>query len=240
MITRALSKRTLIKLAGLAALVVSLAVGAAPAHAVIQPVVWDLGCATQPACQNTSYASPHTFTSLGPPPTYDLTTYGFNADNTSHALFSKFSTPDETGLGLLQGPNNEILGGQYIDLVKPPASKPPGTLTDIYHLLVSSVQTGESFNVYRSNGAPGAGTLVGLLFSAQTHSSANCSAVTDICDYTIDMTGFSTLAIQGIAGDVLINAFTTTQDVRITPEPMTLILLGLGLFGAGFARRRKL
>ncbi len=239
MMARALSKGTLIKLAGLAAVVVGLAVGAGPAYAVIQPVVWDLGCATQPACQNTSYASPHTFTSLGPPPTYDLTTYGFNADNTSHALFSKFSTPDETGLGLLQGPNNEILTGQYIDLVKPPASKPPGVLTDIYHLIVSSVQTGESFEVFRSNGAPGPGTLVGLLFGAQTHSSANCSAVTDICDYTIDMTGFSTLAIRGITGDVLVNTFTTTQDVRV-PEPATLVLLGLGLFAAGFVRRRKL
>jgi len=227
----------LIKLAGLVGLIVGLAV-AGPAHAVTQDVIWDLGCATQPACQNTSYASPHTFTSLAPAPTYPLDAFGFNGDNTAHSLFSKFTLgdPTETGLGLLGAPNNEIAAAQYIDLVVPKTSGPGFALSNTFHLVVSSVQNGESFNVYRSNGAPGAGTLVGLLFGNQANGSPNC--VANICTYDIDMTGFTTLAIQDIAGDVLVETF-TTQQISRAPEAGTLLLLGLGLFVTGFARRRK-
>jgi PEP-CTERM motif len=233
----------LTKLAGLAALLVSLAVSG-PAYALTQDVIWDLGCVTQPGCQNTSYASPNTFTSLAPAPTYQLVAFGFNADNSAHSLFSKFTLgdPTETGLGLVNVPNNEIglpvgqPGGQYVDLVRPTVSAPGWTLSNLFHLVVSSDQAGEIFNVYRSNGPAGAGSLTGLLFANQQHGSPNC--VGDICTYDIDMTGFTTLAIQAVTGDVLVETFTTQQTQR-TPEAATLFLLGLGLFVTGFARRRK-
>ncbi len=98
---KALRSCRLVRPAALAALVLGLAV-AGPAYAVTTPVVWDLGCVTQVSCQNTSYTSPHTFTSLLPAPLYDLNVSGFNADNTPHDLFSKFTPgdPSETGLGL--------------------------------------------------------------------------------------------------------------------------------------------
>ena len=236
--------RIFTKLAGLAALVMVLAV-TGPAYALTQDVIWDLGCSTQPACQNTSYSSPNTFTSLAPAPTYPLVAFGFNADNSAHALFSKFTLgdPTETGLGLVNSPNNEIgtiptPSAQYIDLVKPPTSAPGWTLSNLFHLVVSSDQAGEIFNVYRSS-ATGAGSVTGApLFANQQHGSANC--VGDICTYDIDMTGFTTLAIQSVFGDVLVETFTTqqTQVIR-TPEAATLLLLGFGLFVTGFARRRK-
>src|SRR5437667_12841421 len=71
-------------------------------------------------------------------------------------------------------PNNEIGPAQYVDLVVPNTSAPGFTLRNTFHLVVSSVQNGESFNIVRSNGAPGAGTLVGLLFGNQQHGSPNC------------------------------------------------------------------
>src|SRR5215467_9980635 len=57
----------LIKFAALSALILGL-FATSPSYAVTQDVIWDLGCATQPACQNLTYASPHTFTSLAPAP----------------------------------------------------------------------------------------------------------------------------------------------------------------------------
>lgn len=228
--------RKLIKLAGLAALMVGVAV-AGPAYALTFPVVWDLS--SPPGADGTS----HVFTSFGGGPTYDLTAFGFDPVATPHNLFMKVSTPDETGLGLVHAPSNEIGPNQYIDLVVPLVGKSSFALSQIYHLVVSSVQDPESFNIWGSN-TTGAGSVSGaavLLFGAQTNLSPNCSNVTDICDYSIDLgaLGLSTIAVQGIAADVLINVFTTEQTL-ITPEPGTLLLLGVGLLAVGLARLRKM
>src|SRR5450432_3265224 len=76
MMENTLSKSRVIKLASQAALVLGVVVGSGLANAA--PVVWDLGCAATPACQNTAYASPHTFQSVGPPPNpFALNAWGY-------------------------------------------------------------------------------------------------------------------------------------------------------------------
>ena len=233
MMENTLSKSRVIKLASQAALVLGLAVGSGLASAV--PVVWDLGCAASPPCQNTAYASPHTFQSIGPAPNpFALITYGYNADNTAHQLFSKFTSGDltETGLGLAGVPDNEINAGQKIQLKVP--------FSALYHLVVSSVQQGEIFSIFRNNaaGGDGAGSIAGAaLFANQTFNTGACAGA--ICTYDIDMTGFTSLTVLGVAGDVLIETFTTTANIILVPEPMTLALLGIGLLAAGVGRRRK-
>jgi PEP-CTERM motif len=235
MMENTLSKSRVIKLASQAALVLGVVVGSGLANAA--PVVWDLGCAATPACQNTAYASPHTFQSVGPPPNpFALNAWGYDLGSTAHQLFSKFTSgdPTETGLGLVGAGDldNEINPGQKIQLRVPFAA--------LYHLVVSSVQAGETFSVFVNSaaGGDGVGSIGGVaLFTGGFGVGPNC--VGAICTYDINMTGSNlSLTVLGLTGNVLIETFTTVTPTQV-PEPVTLALLGLGLLAAGVARRRK-
>jgi PEP-CTERM motif len=62
-----------------------------------------------------------------------------------------------------------------------------------------------------------------------------------VLTFTVDLTGASkfTIADLGDSGNTNVGATLFGFDVVEVPEPMSMALLGTGLLGASFYRRRK-
>jgi hypothetical protein len=172
------------------------------------------------------------------PVTGDLiTAYGYDTAGMATALFSKFSGAgsDETGLGLanLDPSDHEITPGASIVL---DMSGVTGTLGNTYTITLGSLQfppqstPAESASIYECTDATcSVKSLLGTISGPPTKKSGT---------FTLDVGGgFDFFQIwdnpAGGGADVLLDS------IASVPEPATLGLLGLGLAGLGFMRRRK-
>ena len=172
------------------------------------------------------------------PPTGDLVTaYGFDTAGMATALYSKFSGTgsDETGLGLATvdpDGDRELTPGSSIAL---DMGAVVGTLGRSFTIQLGSLQgtgsTAENASIYecQNQNCTGTRTLLGKVSGPPTQKSITLTLSSGFDFFQI----FDNPA--GGGADVLLDSITTGS----VPEPATLGLLGLGLAGLGFMRRRK-
>ena len=133
----------------------------ASAHATI---VWELN----PSDANAPVGgSSHTYTSSG----FSITAYGFDnvsGIGTAHDLFYKNAAVNggatETGLGLVNTPNNELQTGLHFIQFDFTAALAAGMFNG--QLSVGSIQSGESFAIFGSNALGTLGTQVSGIFGS--------------------------------------------------------------------------
>jgi hypothetical protein len=111
--------------------------------------------------------SSHTYTSSG----FSITAYGFDNHagiGTAHDLFYK-SVPDisgatETGLGLVNTPNNELQAGLHFIQIDFTSALAAGMFNG--QLSVGSIQANESYAIFGSNALGTLGTQVSGIFGS--------------------------------------------------------------------------
>jgi hypothetical protein len=166
-----------------------------------------------------------------------ITAFGFNTAGIASALFSKFSGAgsDETGLGLATvdpDGDRELIPGSFITL---DMSGVTGTLGNTFTIQLGSLQgtgsTAENASIYEcmNQNCTGTRTLLGTVSGPPTQKSITLTLGSGFTFFQI----FDNPA--GGGADVLLDSVSTSS----VPEPATLGLLGLGLAGLGFMRRRK-
>ena len=153
---------------------------------------------------------------------------GFNASNAATALFGKNAGGDEIGLGLTNDPSgdNEIYFGK--GFVQIDVSALLGKVSNISFFTNSTTQ-GEQWRIFGSNSS---GIYSGsALLSGTNESSANLPGLGSWKYYDFVSTS------QSGGKNFLLGGLTMTAAV---PEPGTwaTMLLGFGLMGVGFRRRR--
>ena len=127
-------------------------------------VVWDLN----PTDANAPVGgSSHTYTSSG----FSITAYGFDNNSgigTAHDLFYKNVSPiggaTETGLGLVNTPNNELQTGLQFIQFDFTAALAAGMFNG--QLSVGSIQANESFTIFGSNTLGTLGVQVSGIFGS--------------------------------------------------------------------------
>ena len=133
-------------------------------------------------------------------------------------LFGKFDGGDENGVGLTSDPSgeHEITIGDFIQL---DVSSLIGTQLTI---VMGSTTNGEAWSFFASNSALAtSGTAV------MSGSNENSFTFTPTLKY---------LDVTSTNGNVLLSSLSYTQS---TPEPVSFALVGTGLLGVFFIRRRK-
>ena len=192
-------------------------------------IVWDLN----PNDDNAPVGgNSHTFTSSG----FTLTAYGFDnhsGTGTAHDLFYK-NVPEiggavETGLGLVNTPNNELQAGLHFIQFDFTAALAAGMFNG--QLSVGSIQANESFTIYGSNTLGTLGTQVSGVFG---------SAFDNQFVAIPGFGQFNYYSVLAMSDDVLPVA--VRADLPAVPEMNALIpvmaLLGL-VIGRGVWRHRR-
>ncbi|MEY2548289.1 MAG: hypothetical protein QOD64_871 [Verrucomicrobiota bacterium] len=192
-------------------------------------IVWDLN----PNDQNAPVGgSSHTFTSSG----FSITAYGFDNHSgigTAHDLFYK-NVPEiggavETGLGLVNTPNNELQAGLHFIQFDFTAALAAGMFNG--QLSVGSIQANESFTIFGSNTLGTLGTQVSGVFG---------SAFDNQFVAIPGFGQFNYYSVLAMSDDVLPVAI--RADLPAVPEMNALIpviaLLGL-VIGGGLWRQRR-
>lgn len=167
---------------------------------------------------------------------YTITAYGYDnsgGTGTLHELFYKNGGPDETGLGLTNTLDNElqVVSGtpaQFIQL----------NLTSILaagfingQIEISSVQSGEAFNLYGSNTLG----MLGTKLNTTSYDSSNDNVFVSVPSFGT----YKFISVVAAAADVLPVAFQAT----ITPIPEATSLIPTALLAIAVtafeARRRR-
>ena len=193
-------------------------------------VVWDLN----PNQQNAPVGgSSHTYTSSG----FSITAYGFDNHSgigTAHDLFYK-NVPEiggavETGLGLVNTPNNELQAGLHFIQFDFTAALAAGMFNG--QLSVGSIQANESFTIFGSNTLGTMGTQVSGVFG---------SAFDNQFVAIPGFGQFNYYSVLAMSDDVLPVAI--RADLPAVPEMNALIpviaLLGLVIGGGVWCQRRR-
>ncbi len=180
--------------------------------------------------------TPHTY--LSTPGGDAIVAYGFSSPGTSHEvhLYSKDNGGDEDGIGLdFSGgdSDHEIVAGT--DFIQLNVSALSGLVSN-FTFTMESTTGGDAWKVYGSNTLGVEGTTV--LASGSDEGVAHT-----LTGNPVGLGTYSYLSFVATGGDVLLGTVSasTISSSSTTPEPGTLILMGLGLaiFGSVRQIRRK-
>ncbi|HXH51303.1 MAG TPA: PEP-CTERM sorting domain-containing protein [Terriglobia bacterium] len=200
----------------LALLAVAMVIASSPAWAF--DVTWQFATSGS----NGNFGTSKMFT--GSDATSMITAYGNLTAGGTTDLFGKFTLgdPTETGLGIASQVSHEIDNSQFIqfDVSSLLSSFIGGSFT------IGSLQSGESFEICESNTLGDIGTCGSAIFESGSTTQNTVSLM--------DWGSFDFYSITAASGDVLVDSFAATP----VPEPVSMLLLGSGLLGLGFLRRR--
>jgi hypothetical protein len=205
-------------------------------------MVWNF---TSGVAANTDLTtSPISFTSTGGSPDKTILAYGAHADGSLTDLYAKVTggNPVETGLGTFRGSEFEIDNNHFIEL-------DVSSLTNLTTLsfLITSVQSGETFNWGKVDGAgsPGGGNAPFALssFTPLGSITGSGSGGTNTFSFTRDSAAREFIAISittsDWSSDVLLSTATVTSTGgQGTPEPRFYGLLLVGMLAIPAIRRR--
>jgi hypothetical protein len=162
----------------------------------------------------------HTYTVSG----VSVTATGFSAAGVSNetALFGKTEGGDESGLGIAAEDDHEIAGSEFIQFdISDVANLTSGSI------VMGSVQSGETFEIFGSNTLGDIGTM--LASGGSTYNSVQFMLPASFANYKY-------LGVKAGNDDVLVQSL--TLNTSSVPEPATFWLFGSALLLGPLMLRR--